>query len=50
MALADGVNWGEKAALAAKCAIHGAVDYINEVLFSARHPQPTSTKVMRSSS
>lgn len=41
LALADGVNWGEKAALAARSAIHGCMDYLNRALFtsptSARH-------------
>ncbi|CCD65795.1 PPM-type phosphatase domain-containing protein [Caenorhabditis elegans] len=29
MALADGVNWGEGARLAARCAIRGAIDHLN---------------------
>ncbi|CAJ0558011.1 unnamed protein product, partial [Mesorhabditis spiculigera] len=29
MALADGVNWGEGARLAARCAVRGAIDYLN---------------------
>lgn len=33
LALADGVNWGPKACLAARCAIHGCVDYLNKALF-----------------
>ncbi|KZS03485.1 PP2C domain-containing protein [Daphnia magna] len=33
MCLADGVNWGERAALAARSAIHGAMDYLNRALF-----------------
>lgn len=35
LALADGVNWGEKSRLAARCAVAGSVDYLNENLFSA---------------
>uniref|UniRef100_A0A915PW32 PPM-type phosphatase domain-containing protein n=1 Tax=Setaria digitata TaxID=48799 RepID=A0A915PW32_9BILA len=34
MALADGVNWGEGARLAARCAIRGAVDHLNYHLFA----------------
>ena len=35
LALADGVNWGEKARLAARCAVHGCLDYLNRALFGA---------------
>ncbi|KAG1685812.1 PP2C-like domain-containing protein [Nymphon striatum] len=34
LALADGVNWGPKACLAARCAVHGCIDYLNKALFS----------------
>ncbi|GAB6022127.1 hypothetical protein CHUAL_006268 [Chamberlinius hualienensis] len=34
LVLADGVNWGEKSCLAARCAVHGCVDYINRTAFS----------------
>ena len=33
MIVADGVNWGEKSKLAARCAIYGSMNYINERLF-----------------
>ena len=33
LALADGVNWGEKSCLAARCAIHGCINYLNKVLY-----------------
>lgn len=33
LVLADGVNWGEKSCLAARCAIHGCVNYLNKVLY-----------------
>ena len=33
LALADGVNWGEKASLASKCAINGCMDYLNQTLY-----------------
>uniref|UniRef100_A0A224XBK7 Putative serine/threonine protein phosphatase signal transduction mechanism n=1 Tax=Panstrongylus lignarius TaxID=156445 RepID=A0A224XBK7_9HEMI len=35
LCLADGVNWGAKASLAAKAAVHGCVDYLNQALFGA---------------
>lgn len=35
LALADGVNWGEKSRLAARCAVAGCLDYLNENLFTA---------------
>ncbi len=33
MALGDGVNWGARAALASRCAVHGAVETLNTALF-----------------
>ncbi|RWS13736.1 PP2C-like domain-containing protein, partial [Dinothrombium tinctorium] len=33
LALADGVNWGEKARLAARCAINGSMDYLNKAIY-----------------
>lgn len=33
LALADGVNWGEKASLASRCAINGCLDYLNKSLY-----------------
>lgn len=33
MALADGVNWGDGAQLAARCAVQGAIDYLNSAIF-----------------
>lgn len=33
LALADGVNWGEKSSLASKCAINGCLDYLNQSLY-----------------
>ncbi|RWS23809.1 PP2C-like domain-containing protein [Leptotrombidium deliense] len=33
LALADGVNWGVKAKIAARCAIHGSIDYLNKVIY-----------------
>ena len=31
--LGDGVNWGTRAALASRAAVHGAMDYLNQALF-----------------
>ncbi|MFH4976326.1 hypothetical protein AB6A40_003035 [Gnathostoma spinigerum] len=36
LALADGVNWGEGARLAARCAVRGAIDHLNQHLFDDR--------------
>lgn len=33
LALADGVNWGDKSCLAARCAVHGCMDYLNRALY-----------------
>lgn len=33
LALADGVNWGEKACLAARAAVRGAMEYLDTALF-----------------
>lgn len=33
LALADGVNWGERSCLAARCAIHGCMEYLNKTFF-----------------
>lgn len=33
LAIADGVNWGEKARIAGQCAVRGAVDFLEAVLF-----------------
>lgn len=44
MALADGVNWGQKACVAARSAVHGCVEYLNKAIFSSAAPsKPTST-------
>lgn len=33
LVLGDGVNWGSKAALAARCAVYGCMDYLNAAIF-----------------
>lgn len=35
LSIADGVNWGEKSQLAARCAVAGSIYYINQYLCSA---------------
>ncbi|KAK3105804.1 hypothetical protein FSP39_006089 [Pinctada imbricata] len=41
--IADGVNWGEKSRLAARCALYGSMKYINKKLFEERE-QPENTQ------
>uniref|UniRef100_A0A8D8RX07 PP2C-like domain-containing protein CG9801 n=2 Tax=Cacopsylla melanoneura TaxID=428564 RepID=A0A8D8RX07_9HEMI len=43
LALADGVNWGVKASIAAKAAVHGSIDYVNQHVFGMASPKPTTT-------
>ncbi|KRT80503.1 hypothetical protein AMK59_7283 [Oryctes borbonicus] len=38
LAVADGVNWGEKACIAAKSAIHGCLHYLNMTIFNDTKP------------
>lgn len=38
LALADGVNWGEKASLAARAALRGSVEYLETALFGTNAP------------
>lgn len=47
LALADGVNWGEKASIAARCAIHGCLHHLNTALYSAVATPPETTTVSR---
>lgn len=44
MLIADGVNWGEKSRLAARCALYGSMEYINRQLFTEKQ-QPANTQV-----
>lgn len=41
MALADGVNWGEGARLAARCAVQGAIEYLNSAIFGIHQTSTT---------
>ncbi|XP_031331549.1 PP2C-like domain-containing protein CG9801 isoform X2 [Photinus pyralis] len=38
LAVADGVNWGEKASIAAKSAIHGCLHYLDKTIFNDTKP------------
>ncbi|XP_028129070.1 PP2C-like domain-containing protein CG9801 isoform X3 [Diabrotica virgifera virgifera] len=38
LAVADGVNWGEKASIAAKSAVHGSLHYLNKTIFNDTKP------------
>lgn len=44
--VADGVNWGEKSRLAARCALYGSMKYINTQIFEKRD-KPENTQVRR---
>lgn len=44
LALADGVNWGEKSRLAARCAIAGCLQYLSNHMYTAN----TTRDIMRS--
>lgn len=45
LALADGVNWGEKASVAARCAVHGCLHHLNTALYSPAAVAPDTTNV-----
>ncbi|KAK3607944.1 hypothetical protein CHS0354_006539 [Potamilus streckersoni] len=42
MLIADGVNWGEKSRIAARCALYGSMNYLNQRIFKDGD-QPTTT-------
>ena len=44
MVLGDGVNWGARAALASRAAVHGATDYLNQALFGVSRTRSLSTQ------
>ncbi len=47
IAVADGVNWGIKPRLAARCAVHGVIDHLNRSLCSLQknsQHQPSTTQ------
>lgn len=41
--VADGVNWGEKSKLAARCATFGCMDYVNQRLLKTENAASIST-------
>jgi hypothetical protein len=45
LVLADGVNWGQKACIAARAAVHGCVDYLNRSVFSMAVRESFTTTV-----
>lgn len=45
MALADGVNWGEKARLASCAAIQGSIEYLSRALFSSTNYAKSTQEV-----
>lgn len=47
MIVADGVNWGDKSRLAARCATYGCMNYINQQLFSATNNSSIRTTHVR---
>jgi hypothetical protein len=44
MVLGDGVNWGARAALASRAAVHGATDYLNQALFGVSRTRSLATQ------
>ncbi|GFO20382.1 Pp2c-like domain-containing protein cg9801 [Plakobranchus ocellatus] len=45
--VADGVNWGEKSRLAARCAMYGAMKYLNYKIFERNHKPENTQDVVR---
>ncbi|XP_014278663.1 PP2C-like domain-containing protein CG9801 [Halyomorpha halys] len=48
LCLADGVNWGHKASLAAKAAVHGCVDYLNQTIHTLSTTSDAFISLLRS--
>ena len=44
LVLGDGVNWGSKAALAARCAVFGCMDYLNAAIFGVSRDKALNTQ------
>ncbi|ELT94487.1 hypothetical protein CAPTEDRAFT_128291, partial [Capitella teleta] len=42
MIVADGVNWGEKSKMAARCAVYGCMHFMNQKLFHSTKPIKTT--------
>ena len=47
LALADGVNWGEKSRLAARCAIAGCLQYLSNHLFTANTTRDIMSSLLK---
>lgn len=47
LALADGVNWGEKSKLAAQCAVGGCLQYLSTNLFSATNTHDVMYQLLK---
>ncbi|CAL1536044.1 unnamed protein product, partial [Lymnaea stagnalis] len=45
--VADGVNWGEKSRLAARCALYGSMKYLNYKIFERKHKPENTQDVVR---
>ncbi|XP_013791967.1 PP2C-like domain-containing protein CG9801 [Limulus polyphemus] len=45
LVLADGVNWGEKSCLAARCAVHGCMSYLNSDLYHEGRVMETTSDI-----
>ena len=43
LVLGDGVNWGARAALASRAAVHGAMEYLNQALFGVNRSRSLTT-------
>jgi len=37
MVIADGVNWGDKSMIAARCAVCASINYLNDAVFANFH-------------
>lgn len=48
LAVADGVNWGIKPRLAARCAMHGFFDHLNSSLYSSNSAPQTTQDIFHS--
>ena len=44
LAVADGCGWGIKPRLAARCAVHGSIEHLNEKLFSSSSAEKFTTQ------
>ncbi|XP_064644088.1 PP2C-like domain-containing protein CG9801 isoform X2 [Lineus longissimus] len=47
LVIADGVNWGEKSKIAARCAIYGCMKFMHEKMFLSNQPIKTTQEAMQ---